>query len=88
MAQTAKVQVPKARAMTNGEMRTLLDAGLDPAQWDKDKPNYMTKLFTNWVCDNLYKDFDFKDTPQPDCTKLALDTYKLTNGSDEDEKNS
>lgn len=83
----ATIKAPKARAMTNGEIRALLEAGLDPAQWE-DKPNYMTKLFTNWVIDNIYKGTDFNEVPQPDCTKLALDTYRLTNGSEEDEKNS
>lgn len=54
-----------------------------------DAINEINEKIRDWILDNVYKDYNFDNTPLPDCRKLADETYKLTYGaSPEEEKNS
>lgn len=44
--------------------------------------------FIDAILDIVYPQFDFDDTPQPDCVRLARETYQLTQGRPAAVKNS
>jgi hypothetical protein len=82
-------QLPKARAMTRYEVKTLRGAGLDPAFWDEELTMKLNAEMVDWILDHVYQGHDFTNTPYSNCLELATMTYQLTYRMSEDEaKNS
>ena len=70
----------QARAMTNGEVKLLAEAGLDPDTLSgsgEPAAKFAMKAI-RWILENVYKETNFDDMPFPVCAKLTAETYGLT----------
>ncbi len=70
--------LPKARALTRGEIKALREAGLDPAFHEDDLTMKVNAEMVDWMLDQVYQGFDFTSVPYSDCLELATKTYQLT----------
>lgn len=79
-------KLPKAKALTKKQFKELRIAGLDPSTSDAEGEKAIARIsldMVDWICDNVYPDTDFDETPFNECLKLAQETYRLTVGSAE-----
>jgi hypothetical protein len=89
----------QARPMTRPERKAFQAAGLDARrnasklqQWKEQQKFEDVIIFNDeaedWILDHIYGDELPADIPNNEASKLAIDTYNLTFGLAEDEKNS
>lgn len=87
-AEGSRSALPQARSMTRRERKAFLAAGADPGVFrrtgdsETDNPALieLNEKMVDWILENIYPDYNFDDTPNGDCIKLAQDTYALTMG--------
>lgn len=84
---TGKIVELKPRSMTDAELTALRDEGLDAIITDAEFTGKQNALMVDWIKNNVYKDFDFKDVAYCDIVMLARATYRKTYCLPEEIKN-
>ena len=91
MKEDTKMILPEAKPMTRRQWIAFKESGLDPAfQEDTAEPSMLLRLQANaydWIIKNVYDAEALADFPMNQLNRLAEQTYFLTYGRAEAEKN-
>lgn len=91
MSEKKQTTIPEARSMSNDEYQRFKDAGMEPVYYTEDKLNrYGQSLVESreWVIENIYGGNFSGDVSRGELMRVAQKTIAITNGFEEEIKNS